>query len=565
MKKEQVKRLRELLAKKAADRSSDEKSELEKLRALADEHGVDIFGAEEDAPQGKSASTEEGDALTEEQVKSLITEGVTEGLKGLGLDPDQLKSLEKALGEKQGVSAEDIEEAVKSVLGGNGIDKDALAKLVEGAAEKAAGKGISKEDVQELFDEHVKQLRRTASKHQFPTQESGPQDFPIEHRMGNLSVGQKQLLNICLNATPGMKAEQLQAIQNADIPAHLIAEAEARGKSHLAKLRNASVYGGKALTTGSATNGAELIPTDLSSDLLNRMYLESEVAAEFISSEIQMPTDSFELPLRTTRPTFKVGTEGTDSTTESSPGTGKVTLSASKLIGRSNFSYEVDEDAIVAILPMITENLASAAADALEDAIINGDTTATHQDSDISSGDAGTLFKGLRKYAIAGSCTTSLSSGGISAANILSLKKNMKRWGVRPRDLMIICGVNGYNDLIGLTETLTADKVGSNAARILTGEAPTLYGVRIVVSSQVREDLNASGVYDGSVTTKGSILLAHRPSWIMGVRRGFTVEIDRNIQSQVNVVVASFRRDFKPMETPSTSLPYTWLGYNYDA
>ena len=158
------------------------------------------------------------------------------------------------------------------------------------------------------------------------------------------------------------------------------------------------------------------------------------------------------------------------------------------------------------------------------------------------------------------------ATGGISTDNLLSLKKDMKKFGLRPQDVLIIAGVNGYNDLLALDETLTADLTGNPAtARVLSGLAPTILGSRIVTSSRVREDLNADGAYDGTTTTKGSIFMVHRPSWIMGVKRGFTVEIDRDVQKQVNIVVASFRRDFKPMETPSASLPYVVMGRNYDS
>lgn len=561
MNPKEIKRLRELLAKKAADRTTDEMTEMEGLLIKAQDSQTEIFADHKNAP---SKGDDEG--LTQAEVKSLIKDGVSEGFKSLGLESETLKNLQKALDEKEGVTAEDIEEVVKSVIGGSGIDKDALAKLVSDAATKAQ-KGVTKAEVVELLEEHRKSVERTASKFQFPVDGDTDAEFPIEHRNGNLSVAEKQLLNICMNAIPGMKAEQIEGIQNKDIPESILKDAVARGAKQYRQIRKAVRYGMKTLTTGSSP-GSHLVPTDLASDLLNRMYMESQLAAEFISSEIDMPTPTFDLPIRTTRPSFYVGSENPGANpTESSPGTGKVTLSAAKLIGKTNFSYEVDEDALIAVLPMVTENLASAAADALEGALINGDTTATHQDSDIHAVSAhhAKLFKGLRKYALAGSLDVNLTSGGISAANVLALKKDMLRWGTKPSDMMIIAGVNGYNDFIGLTETLTAEKVGTDAARILTGSAPSLYGIRIVVSSQVREDLNASGVYDNSTTTKGSFLMVHRPSWIMGVRRGFTVEIDRDIQQQVNIVVASFRRDFKPLETPSASLPYVTMGRNYTA
>jgi hypothetical protein len=85
------------------------------------------------------------------------------------------------------------------------------------------------------------------------------------------------------------------------------------------------------------------------------------------------------------------------------------------------------------------------------------------------------------------------------------------------------------------------------------------------VSEKARENLNASGVYDGTTTTKGSVLLIHKPSWLLGVRGGFLVETDENKLQQLRYVIASFRRDFQPLETVSAAIPLVVYGYNYDA
>ena len=53
--------------------------------------------------------------------------------------------------------------------------------------------------------------------------------------------------------------------------------------------------------------------------------------------------------------------------------------------------------------------------------------------------------------------------------------------------------------------------------------------------------------------------MVYKPPFTVGVRRDFTVETDRDIQSQSNKVVASFRRDFQPLETVSASVtPIAW-------
>ena len=471
-----------------------------------------------------------------------------------------IETLKSKLEEQETLKPEDVKNILTDVLGGQPNMAAIKSAIEESVKSHKPSEGVSKEEFESAVAD-IKKSFNAGRKNVFDAGNGnqGVVEYPIEHRSGNLSVAQKQLFNIMLNATPGLKEHQIEKISNEGIPEEALRQAKAVGSSNLQRLR-------KALTTGGSNSGAELIAQDLSSELLNRMYLESQVAAEFISAEIDMPTQSFVLPIRTTRPTFVAGSENPGSNpAESSPGTDDVTLTAAKLIGRTNFSYEADEDAIVPVLNMVTNNLASAAADALENAIINGDTAAS-QDSDASAGDDVTLFDGIRKYALGGSTDRSLATGGISTDNLLSLKKDMKKFGLRPQDVLIIAGVNGYNDLLALDETLTADLTGNPAtARVLSGLAPTILGSRIVTSSRVREDLNADGAYDGTTTTKGSIFMVHRPSWIMGVKRGFTVEIDRDVQKQVNIVVASFRRDFKPMETPSASLPYVVMGRNYDS
>lgn len=583
MKLKEKMRLAELRAK--SNLSDTEKSELTALETKASKAGLNAdeiaatFAPDGDGGEGGDGkSGKEGDAkhTSEEELTNLITAAVTKAFTDAGdnhgVDTDKLVAEIKAAAKAnsgKALTAEMVEAIVVKHNGGTAIDKDALVAEIKGMLPK---QGITEADLAKALSDFAASIKAPAQ-HQFVT-DSFERDFPFEHRGQNLTVAEKQLANVCLanvsdEAKAKVKAEggRVPTSMNDGISEDQLKYAAKRGAQMTKGLRHSIMYGGKALTTGSSGNGAELIPSDLSSDLQARMYLESQVAAEFLASEIDMPTATFKFPMTTTRPNFYVGSEAPDphGLTESTPGTSEITLDAKKLIGYSEYSYEADEDAIVAVLPIIQEGLASGAADAFEGALINGDTTATHQDSDIHavSGHSSKLFKGLRKLALAGGITKDLSTGNISASNIAAMRKLMLRWGLKPRDLMLIVGPQGYNDIVTLAETLTFDKVGNAAAtRILTGEAGSIYGIRIVVSSQVREDLNASGVYDGSVTSKGSMLLVHRPSFIVGVKRGFTVEVDTDKRRQVNQVIASFRRDFVPKETPSASLPFVCLGYN---
>jgi hypothetical protein len=274
-----------------------------------------------------------------------------------------------------------------------------------------------------------------------------------------------------------------------------------------------------------------------------------------ISQEIVMPTNPFNLPLTTTRPTFSAGIPELTPPAASGPGTARPVLNAEKLMGMVQYSDEADEDSLIAILPMVTNQLGLAAGQALEDALLNGDTTLTQDlapgGGAIAANDPKSLFDGIRKLTLAqSSLKVSLATGGITAANFGAIRKALGKWGTSPRDLLWVLGVGGYQDAILLPETLTAEKAGGRAfAGIATGAAPSVFGIPIVPSEFVLENVNAAGVVDNVTTTRGLVFLLHLPSWIMGVRRGFTVAPFRDPRCGTTWICCSFRRAFIPLES----------------
>lgn len=559
-------RLAELKLKDAANLTDDEKNELQDLEAKAAEAKEDIdFIVKNFAPdEEQEGASEDGEAaLTDEELTATIKAAVAAALdeKGDKSTEQIVKTITEKLGSLGGksITAKEVEEIVSK----NAADPEKIVSAIKGAL---PNNGVTLADLKKCFEDlasSIKQPRQT----QFP--EDNDMRIPFEHRSGNLTVAEKQLLNICLmNVSEDAKARTIEkggripTSVDDGIPKDLMAKAREKGEGLVKRL--SGKHGSKTITTGGIGSGAELIPVDLSSNLLARLYLESQLANELLANQVDMPTDPFKYPMTTTRPSYYVGAEapGTDPT-GSNPGTKNVTLDAKKLIGMSDYSYEADEDAIVAVLDMLFNGLAQGAAASFEGALIEGDDSATHQHADYHAiaNHHTKLFKGFRKYALAGGITVDFSMGNISNTNIKALRKKMGKYGIRPRDLIIVAGPQAYNDLVGLDETLTFEKVGnSQATRILTGEADSIYGIRIIVSGEMREDLNSAGVYDGSSAAKGGLLMIHKPSWIVGARRGFMVEVETDKKQQVNYVIGSFRRAFTPTETPSTSLPVVALG-----
>lgn len=463
-----------------------------------------------------------------------------------------------------------IETAVKAAFAGQApeakVDDAAIGKIID-AAIKAALKTDSKTItlaevngiVETIVKEQVKSIRQP-SKIRFGQEgdegkdkdNKGMIEMPFGLTKGNLPLHMKQLVNSLLRKP-----------MNEGIDADMIVKGARLGDNLFAA---AKVQGAKALVSDVAGSGADFVPRDLASELYRRMYLESRFLQLVMANEIDMPSDPFDLPLSTTRPTFYRNAVQNRNARASTPGTGKFTLTTSKLMALVQYSYEADEDSIIALLPMLQRLLGEAAAAATESAIINGDTAAAHQDTDIDELYAAeSSFDGLRKLALAqATLKKDLAVGGISRANLVALKKMLGKWGRNPADLCWLCGSNAENDFLNLDEVVTMDKRGTQATTI-TGTLTSYLGAPIIVSESSREDLSATGTYDGNTTTKGSVILVNHRQFVMGNRREFTVEVDRNIKAQTNDIVASFRKAFKPAETPSATVKTVAIGYNFNA
>jgi len=494
--------------------------------ALADSLGKE--DEEIDDPDHKAAGGGDG-TVTGAELEALIERCVSKSLSTQL--PENLKNV---------LTADDVKKIVKEVIpaaaleGKKGIEIDVVLELVGNVLTKAISNAT-----------HAK------SKMQFGDDVNGSIEMPVSWRKGNLPIHGKQLLNIL------MRREM-----NEGIDAKALQKAIALGDRMFDNYR---VQGAKALTSTAAGTGDEWVPTDLSAVLLRRLYLESILAQLMASREIEMPSQPYELPLSTTRPTFYLNsTENTDGTA-SDIGTAKPVLSAAKLMALVEYSYEVEEDSIIPILATVQMLLGEAAAYALESAIINGDTTATHMDSDIAAiaNAAEKSWKGFRKLALTNSATKlDMSTGGISRANLVALKKKGGKYMRKMRECAWVVSPNNENDLLNLDEVALWQNSGVTPT-LATGEIKGYLGAPIVVSEAARDTLNASGVYDGITTTKGAITLANLSRFIMGNRRGFTVEVDKSITAQKKQIVASFRKAFTPIETPSSTVPSVVTGYNF--
>jgi hypothetical protein len=323
--------------------------------------------------------------------------------------------------------------------------------------------------------------------------------------------------------------------------------------------------------TATVGSGADYVPTILSNNLIERVNLDLIVASLFPG--VEMPSNPFHIPgLSVSRVRSGMGIENTDDadigTADSpkrvkrvTPATRKIELNAKKFWAEAFCTKEQEEDAIIAMLEIITEELLDALAADLEDSIINGDTAAA---LDTAAGfyavdDPLRNFDGLRKRCPAGTKTDATNTV-LSAATLRTNRKRLKKYGTKPSELAHLISVTNYIQLLADPAVLTLDKYGPDAT-ILTGELGKVDGVPVVLSEYVHDNLNATGVYDNVTTNRSLAITVSRRGFLLGNRREMMVEVLRELYSEydTDAVKVSMRKAFEsrfPNTEPTIALTY---------
>lgn len=325
----------------------------------------------------------------------------------------------------------------------------------------------------------------------------------------------------------------------------------------------------KAMSLASGA-GSQWIPTGFSSELQRRVALEAKVAGLF--KRFPMPTSPYTWPLESAGVTVykaseqQADVESATAITASTPTTDNTTFTAAKPAGRTCFSEEISEDSIVPVLPYLKEEFAQAMAEAIDNCIINGDTART-LDVGVGTTDVRACWSGLRKYAAGLGSDNRVDMSTFNHEKLMEVVREMDKYGVIPAKLAILVSNKGLYQLRCLVDNstnarllTTADKYGPNAP-FVSGEVGKIDGIPVVVSEYVNNNLNASGVYDGTTTTKSVLVVVFHPAWKIGDRRKFTLKTDENIRTDQTEVVVTQRLDFQHMLASGQETVGT--GYNF--
>jgi HK97 family phage major capsid protein len=326
----------------------------------------------------------------------------------------------------------------------------------------------------------------------------------------------------------------------------------------------------KAMTSTGASAGDEWVPTFASSELWTDIHLATTIAAQI--RRVNMPTNPFDLPTLDGDVTFYYASTENVAVTGSNPNTGKATLTARKIQADVDFSGETTEDSIIAVAPTVRANLVRRGAQTIDDLIVHGDTE-TGGTGNVNSDDgapaAGSFYlalDGLRKFAlVTNSGQAKDYNGAFSTTLFLNQRALLGKYGARPSDLLLITGVSTTNSIQDNASFKTLDVYGAQAT-VLTGEVGRVFGIPVFLSEAVpgtnTDKVDDDGKYTtttpSSNDTDGWIVLVNKTQWTQGFRRDFQLESDRNIKTDTNTLVASFRMALIPsgIDTAHTSIGY---------
>lgn len=335
--------------------------------------------------------------------------------------------------------------------------------------------------------------------------------------------------------------------------------------------------------TDSSNVGAEFIPDITLPELDKALALSNfGMVGDLIASR-PMSGKNLKKPFLSTNPRpYLYGSATVDDPskfTASTPASGENTIDAKGFAVRIPMDRDAIDDSIVDALGEMRELIVRAHMLGREEALFHADTAGTHQDTGIGSWNVDSLWEsgaafggssdirrawlGLRARAEDIGASAKLDMSSFTYANLLALAKKLagpKGLGAAGSDLVLAVGYDVYlGNILGLEQVATADKYGGNAS--VLGAFPARVGPwSVATTPMLPSEFNASGIYDGTTTTKGVVvgMLRNRFSWYQ--RRAARAELDTDITNGVVNLVATQRLAFHSAD--ASSVANCVVGYN---
>ena len=325
----------------------------------------------------------------------------------------------------------------------------------------------------------------------------------------------------------------------------------------------------RAMDSTTSGAGDELVGREEARQLWADVNVETAVASLF--ETVTMPSNPFDIPLQLGDVNWYPGTANV-AVSSTNLTTAKQTLTAYELVGMVPWAYELDEDAVIAMMAEVRATLLRNSAQVLDDIVLNADTSLTgninHDGTALTATTAGHAhylvgFDGLVHLPLVDNTAMRNDHGAAVSADMFNeLRRKLGKYGLRPSELAFVTDVNTFIAVQSITEFQTVDKLGPNAT-LLTGQLGSVEGVPVVVSEQMAlADADGKVTAAGNVASTGRLLLVNRTQWRKGFKRELLIETERDVQRRQNVMVVSMRVAFAERSGSRTSAAHTALQFN---
>ena len=285
-----------------------------------------------------------------------------------------------------------------------------------------------------------------------------------------------------------------------------------------------------------------------------------------------MPSNPFRIPLQLGDVNWYPGAENTAAAAALT--TARQTLTAHELVAEVPWSYDLDEDAVIAMMDELRRSLLRNAHEVIDDAPPirrHRHRRQQHQRRRRHHRRRPTPISGPRLIGFDGLLRLPLvdhtamgnnHNAAVSADLYNEIRSKLGKYAARPSDPAYITDVNTFVKSLSIDSFRTLDKFGPHAT-LLTGQLGAVEGIPVIVSEQMRTaDADGKITSGGAANTKGRLLIVNRSQWRVGFKRELTIETVRDAQKRQNIMVISFRIALQERSGARASATHTALQYN---
>ena len=197
----------------------------------------------------------------------------------------------------------------------------------------------------------------------------------------------------------------------------------------------------------------------------------------------------------------------------------EITLNAYKVATNEYTAYEEEEDALLAIMPVIRDGMIRRVARAVDRAFLRGAGSGSDPVGGLVSKDASSAY------------TLDISDAAkATVATMRNLRRDIGVWGLDPAEVVYIVSQDVYYDLLDDSVFQTMNQVGP-AATLLTGQIGTIGNSPVIVS----------GEFEDKAAGAAAAIAVAPANFLVGSQRGLRIDTQELVETQRRVMVASLR------------------------